>query len=199
MIMYYGVFQLVKVVKIGETKKKDPMVYFTAASYRDKDTSDFKLFKAFGKNAERFIKNLEKKGDGYKSRRMMIEGYVETYTDNKEVVCSASIKKDKFPAKYGEIIKDFKVEAKATVKMERDSYVINRFQFLDKKLNGEATILDADAEDEGTTFVDDDEVDTTDNYMDTIENLSSKKNKSSSLASSVLEGEEKLRSFKDLI
>ena len=49
MIKYYGVFQLVKVTKEGKTKNGEKMVYFTAASQRSKEDTDFKLFKMFKK------------------------------------------------------------------------------------------------------------------------------------------------------
>lgn len=201
MIKFYGIFQLVKVVKIGETKKKDLVVYFTAASNRSEDVSDFKLFKVFGKNAEKFINNLEKKGDGYKSRRMMIEGYVETYTEDKVVTCSASVKKEKFPTKYGELIKDFKVEASTTIKVDRDSYVINHFQFLDKKTGGSVKYVDnGELEDDPIICDDDDSEDEEETLMKTVESkLTSKLNKDNNLGRKVLDGENKLNSFKKLI
>lgn len=157
MIKYYGVFQLVKVTKEGKTKNGEKMVYFTAASQRSKDDTDFKLFKMFKKNAERFLDNLEKQGDKYKSRKMMIEGYVETYKENQEVECEVSVKKDKLPEKYGTLIKNVKVIAKTTIKVDKDVYVVNNFEFLDKKGVSEVNITDADDEDEGTYYADDDE------------------------------------------
>lgn len=158
MIKYYGVFQLVKVVKEGKTKDGEKIVYFTAASRRNEDNTDFKLFKMYKKNAERFIGNLEKQDNKYKSRKMMIEGYVETYQENQEVICSASVKKDKLPSKYGELIKNFKVEAKTTIKVDRDVYIVNHFEFLDKKGTGDKTVIvDTDEDDDGVYFADDDE------------------------------------------
>lgn len=158
MIKYYGIFQLVKVTKETKTSKsKEPMVYFTAASNRSKDESDFKLFKMYGKNVENFISNLEKEGDKYKSRRMLIEGYVETYQEEQEVVCSCSVKKDKLPSKYGNLTSNFKVEAKTTIKVDKDIYVVSHFTFVDNKGKGNKTVIvDSDDEDDGTYFVDDD-------------------------------------------
>lgn len=193
MIKFYGIFQLVKVVKVGETKNKDLMIYFTAASNRTKDTSDFKLFKVFGKNAEKLINNLEKKGDGYKSRRMMIEGYVETYTEDRTVKCSASIKKEKFPAKYGELLKDFKVEASAVIKIQRDSYSVNHFQFLDKKTGSNTNFIDTEDGEEEIVFIDDDVED--DELMQSVALKSLTKSESTDIFNSVLDGETKLANF----
>lgn len=197
MIKFYGVFQLVKVIKISKTKSKDLVVYFTAASNRKEDVSDFKLFKVFGKNAERFINNLEKKGEGYKSRRMMIEGYVETYTEDKKVKCSASIKKDTFPSKYGELIKDFKVEANTIVKIDRDSYVINHFQFLDKKDGGSTKYIEGGEEEDEIVFCDDEEEE--ENLMKTVELKSSFKNSDNDIYASLTEGNDRLNSLRKLV
>lgn len=204
MINFYGIFQLVKVVKIGETKKKDLVVYFTAASNRAEDVSDFKLFKVFGKNAEKFINNLEKKGDGYKSRRMMIDGYVETYVEDRTVTCSASVKKDKFPAKYGELIKDFKVETSTTIKIDRDSYVINHFQFLDKKGNGSTKYVDKSDDEDEPIYLDDDDDSSPEDEEETLmktvaSKLSSNKNSDKNITKSVMDGENKLNYLKSLI
>lgn len=196
MIKFYGIFQLVKVVKIGETKKKDLMIYFTAASNRSEGVSDFKLFKVFGKNAEKFINNLEKKGDGYKSRRMMIEGYVETYNDDKVVKCSASVKKEKLPEKYGKLIKDFKVETNAIVTIQRDAYSVTQFQFLDKKSDGSTKFIDNGEEEEETIICDDDE-ETEEKAL--MESVSSKSLTKNDIGDIVKSGEDKLGSFKRLI
>ena len=87
----------------------------------------------------------------------MIEGYVETYKENQEVECEVSVKKDKLPEKYGTLIKNVKVIAKTTIKVDKDVYVVNNFEFLDKKGVSEVNITDADDEDEGTYYADDDE------------------------------------------
>lgn len=133
MIKFYGVFQLVKVTKEGKTKDGEKMVYFTAASRRSKEDTDFKLFRMTRKNAENFINNLERKENGYKSRKLFIEGYVETYKEESYVEVEKKIKAGELPERYGEIIRDLKIKIKKKVPLDKDIYVVNHFEFLDSK------------------------------------------------------------------
>ena len=107
MINFYGVFQLVKVHKEDKTKRGDTVVYFTAATKRTEQDTDFKFFKMFGNDADFFLRNLIKDSDGkYKSRKMFIHGYVSTYYDNEEVKCTASLTPEHIPQQLGYINKN---------------------------------------------------------------------------------------------
>lgn len=142
MIKFYGVFQLVKIHKEDKTKKGDTMVYLTAASNRGEDKTDFKFFKIYGKNAEFLLRNLQKDDKGkYKSRKMFLEGYVETYMDNQEVECTANLKKEKVPEQAGFLKVDLKIKAKTTVQVQRDTYIVNHFEFVDKKKDMDVEVL----------------------------------------------------------
>lgn len=162
MIKFYGIFQLVKINKEDKTKKGDTMVYFTAASNRGEDKTDFKFFKMYGQNADFLLRNLQKDDKGkYKSRKMMIEGYVETYMDNQEVECTANLKKDKVPEQAGFLKVDLKIKAKTTVQVQRDTYVVNHFEFVDKKKEMDVEVLINDEIE--FEYNDDDEVAISDN------------------------------------
>lgn len=142
MIKFYGVFQLVKVHKEDKTKKGDTTVYFTAATSRGEDKTDFKFFKMIGQNADFLLRNLQKDSEGkYKSRKMMIEGYVETYNYNEEVECIANLKKDKIPEQAGYLKVDLKIKAKQTIQSQRDTYVVKHFEFVDKKKDADIEVL----------------------------------------------------------
>lgn len=189
MIKFYGVFQLVKVHKEDKTKNGDKTVSFTAASNRGEDKTDFKFFKMFGNNAEYFIRNLQKDNEGkYKSRKMMIEGYVETYTDNQEVVCTANIKKDKIPEQAGFLKADLKIKAKQTIQVQKDIYKVTHFEFVDKKKDQEIEVLIND-EMESFDYTDEDEDIEVDNeesvkLTNTIKSTSNSKSSSSRKSSS---------------
>lgn len=132
MINYYGVFQLVKVHNEDKTKRGDTVVFFTAASRRTEKDSDFKFFKMFGNEADFFLRNLLKGDDGkYKSRKMMIHGYVETYTENREVKCTANLTPQHIPQQLGFLNKNIRIDAKTTTKVEKDIYIVKNFEFVD--------------------------------------------------------------------
>ena len=138
MIEYHGVFQLVKVVKEDKTGKGDTAVYFTAATKRfDKDT-DFKFFKVFGQQADFMLRNLIKGNDGkYQSRKMYLTGYVETYTENQEVVCEADIETSAIPPNIGLLKQNITVKCKTIIKVPKDIYMVRHLEFVDKpKDNG---------------------------------------------------------------
>lgn len=146
MIKFYGVFQLVKVIKEDKTKKNDSIVYFSAASRRTDKETDFKLFKIFGDQADFFIRNLAKDNDGkYQSRRMFIEGYVETYTSNRDVSCIAELTPDLIPQQIGLLKQGITVKAKTTIRVDQDTYVVRHMEFVDKpKDNGIEIILNSE-------------------------------------------------------
>lgn len=146
MIKFYGIFQLVKIIKEDKTKKNDTMVYFSACSRRsDKDT-DFKLFKMFGDQADFMLRNLTKGNDGnYQSRKMFIEGYVETYTANKDVSCIAELTPDLIPQQIGLLKQSITVKAKTNIKVDQDTYVVRHMEFVDKpKDTGVEIILNSE-------------------------------------------------------
>lgn len=149
MINFYGVFQLVKVNKEDKTKKNgDTIVYFTAATNRGEDKTDFKLFKIIGRNADYMIRNLQKVDGKYKSRKMFLQGYVETYKENKDVEVVASVKKEKIPEQIGYIKSNLKVKCTNTIQIERDTYVVRSIEFVDKKRDEEVEIYINDNEDD---------------------------------------------------
>lgn len=142
MIKFYGVFQLVKVVKEDKTKKGDSIVYFSAASNRGEDKTDFKFCKIVGSNADFMLRNLLKDDKGkYKSRKMMLEGYVETYTDNQEVECTANLKKEQIPQQAGFLKSDLKIKAKTTIQVPKDIYIVKHLEFVDKKKEMDVEVM----------------------------------------------------------
>ena len=149
MIKFYGVFQLVKVVKEDKTRGGDTAVYFTAASRRTDKESDFKLFKIFGKDADYMLRGLTKNNDGkYNSRKMFIEGYVETYMDTQDVACTADITPDLIPVELGILKKSLTIKAKTQIKVQRDTYVVKHVEYVDKqKDNGLEIIVNSALED----------------------------------------------------
>lgn len=149
MINFYGDFRLVRVEKEMRTSKSnDLMIFFTAATKRTKDESDFKFFKIIGKNAERFISNLEKDNDGnYKSRYMLIDGYVETYDDVEKKAFKVNMKAKDLPSEYGRLTEDFSFTIRKKIKVNKETYVVSHFTFLDSKKSKKAYIAD-DEDDE---------------------------------------------------
>ena len=142
MIFFNGIFQLVKVHKESKTQKGDTIVYFTGASQRAEDKTDFKFFKMIGQKADFFLRNLQKNNDGkYISRKMFISGYIETYNENQEVECTASLKKDKIPEQAGYLKVDLKIKAKTQVQIQRDTLMVQNFEFVDKKKDQEVSVM----------------------------------------------------------
>lgn len=142
MIKFYGVFQLVKVIKEDKTKKGDTIIYFSAASKRTEKDTDFKLFKMFGDQADFFLRNLTKGNDGqYQSRKMFIEGYVETYLSNQDVACIAELAPSMIPQQIGLLKQGITVKAKTTIKISKDTYAVRHFEFVDKPKDNEVEII----------------------------------------------------------
>jgi hypothetical protein len=134
MINYYGIFQLVKVHKEDKTRKGDTVVYFTAATRRTEKDTDFKFFKVYGQDADYMLRNLIKGEDGkYKSRKMHLQGYVETYNENQEVKCTANLKPEHIPEQLGFLNKVITINAKTTTQVQRDTYVVKHLEFVDKQ------------------------------------------------------------------
>lgn len=152
MIKFYGVFQLVRVIKEDKTKKGDTVVFLSAASRRTDKDSDFKLLKMFGDQADFFLRNLTKGNDGqYQSRKMMVEGYVETYSSNQDVACIAELTPSMIPQQIGLLKQGITVKAKTTIKVDKDTYVVKHFEFVDKpKDNGVEIILNGEMQNLGT-------------------------------------------------
>jgi hypothetical protein len=142
MIEYHGVFQLVKVIKEDKTGKGDTAVYFTAATKRfDKDT-DFKFFKVFGQQADFMIRNLIKGNDGkYQSRKMYLTGYVETYTENQDVVCEADIETSAIPPNIGLLKQNITVKCKTIIKVPKDVYRVSHLEFVDRPKDNALEII----------------------------------------------------------
>lgn len=178
MIKYYGIFQLVKVIKKDKTKKNaNTVVYFSAASRRSETDTDFKLFKAYGNTADYFLRNLQKNSEGkYQSRKMYLDGYVETYNDNQDVTCIADLTPDLIPAEIGLLKQNITVKAKTQIKVQKDSYVVSSLEFVDKpKDNGVEIILNSELND--ITKGKDDSLKESNNKQTEIKKIASEKNK----------------------
>lgn len=133
MIKYYGLFNLVKVIKQDKTKNGNTVVFFMAASRRTETASDFKLFKIYGNEADFLIRNLTKDNEGnYQSRKMLLEGYVETYQDNEDVDCIAEVEANAIPPEIGVLKMNLTIKAKTTIKVNKDIYVVKHLDFADK-------------------------------------------------------------------
>ena len=141
MIRFYGIWQLVKVIKEDKTKKGDTFVQFVAATQRG-DETDFKLFDVFGHNADYMLRNLTKDNDGkYLSRKMFIEGYVKTYNDTQDIKCTADINKNMIPLEIGMLKQDITVNATTQIKIPKDIYIVSTFDFVDKPRDNGVSIL----------------------------------------------------------
>lgn len=141
MIKFYGIWQLVKVIKEDKTKKGDTFVQFVAATKRG-DETDFKLFDIFGTNADYMIRNLTKDTDGkYISRKMYIDGYVKTYNYTADIKCTADITKSMIPLEIGMLKQDITVNATTQYQIQKDIYVVSSFDFVDKPRDNNVSIL----------------------------------------------------------
>lgn len=142
MFSFYGVCQLVSVKKIDKTKDNRTVVYFKVATNRGEDKTDFMFCKVYGNTADFFIRNLVKGEDGkYKSRKLFLDGNIETYNAKKEVECIANIKKEDLVEQYGKLYTDLKIIATTTTSENQFVFRVKELEFLDKKNEVKVAIL----------------------------------------------------------
>lgn len=141
MLKTHGIFNLGKVIQESKTKNGDTYIMFSAATQRGEQT-DWILCKVFGRMADYFIKNLTKNNEGkYRSRKMMIEGVVEIFDQDKEIELSANVKPDAIPQHVGYLTKEIKVKVKTFEKMKECQLLVNYLEFVDKKKEDEIEIV----------------------------------------------------------
>lgn len=135
MIHFNGSFQLGAVVKEDFATEGDKVVYFVAFSKRGKNNSDEVFCKVTGKTADVFIKNLIKRDDGsYKSRRMYLEGVLETYKKQKrEVLPPKTIKPDDLDENLGKLFLPIAIVFERNVEEQKVVLKVNHLEFVDKK------------------------------------------------------------------
>lgn len=142
MMKFYGIYQLVEVKAKDVTKSGQTVVYFIAASKRGEDKTDFFFCKMFGKNADFFLRNLAKNEEGkYKSRKMFLEGTVETFKAKREVVCLAKVNKDSINKQTGVLYNDITIKATNEIQELQYSLLVKNIEFLDKKSDIKVEVL----------------------------------------------------------
>ena len=147
MIQFYGIFQLVDVVKEDKIKNDGTkVIYFKAGSNSPgKDKGDIKFCKIYGKQAEYFINNLRKKDNGkYASRRLYLTGYIETYKKEEKIAFNQVVPPNAIPAKLGKLYESIVVNISKIMEREYECYRVTNLEFADSNnLKEELSIIGA--------------------------------------------------------
>lgn len=141
MIKTYGIYNLGKVLSESKTKSGDSFVMFSAASKRGENT-DWVTFKAFGRVADYFLRGMVKNNDGkYRSRKMIIEGVLETSEQDRPIELTTEISPSHIPEQLGYLRNDIKIRVKTLEKMKDFAVIISSLDFLDNKKENEIEVV----------------------------------------------------------